>query len=482
MTLPRLFLLVLAALLAPAAHGELPPTIAEALRAAGLAPDSMAFVVQRASDGRTIAAHQAERPMQPASTLKVLTSIVALDTLGPAFRGRTDLLAAGPVSGGVLRGDLVLRGAADVDLDAQAFEQMLRVARLKGVREVRGDLLLDRTFFDPARTDAGLPPFDEAPEFRYNVIPDALLLNTNLIGIDLSSDARTVRAVASTPLQAVIVVPRFTLVDGDCDDWDEGWVLPEVRRERSGVIKVLLSGTFPRDCDVSTAINVIDRVEFAERLFRETWKRLGGEFRGRARDAATPSGARPLARHRSRPLAEVVRDIDKRSDNPIARVVYLTLGTSRAAAGPPPTAERAERVVRDWMASKGIDADGLVLENGSGLSRTERIRPAQLAAVLRAALASPWAPELVASLPIVAVDGGMRSRLKDSPAARRARLKTGTLRDTSALAGYLKDANGVDYVIAAMINDDAADRKIARPILDALVEWLFATGFAGSPP
>ena len=464
--------------LACGAAAEVPPAIQDQLRQAGLPDDALAFVAQRASDGRVVAAHGADRSVQPASTLKLLTSIVALERLGPAYRGRSMLFAAGPVAKGVLHGDLVLRGEGDVDLDAQALEQMLRIARLRGLREIRGDLVLDRTFFEPARTDVGMPPFDETPEFRYNVIPDALLLNTNLVELDLVSDGREVRVGLSTPLDGVTVRSGLVVVDGDCESWDDGWQLPEVRALAWGRIEVALRGTYPRDCKATTAINVIDRVAFAERMVRAIWKDLGGTFRGRARDAATPAGARLLATHRSRPLAQVVHDIDKSSDNPIARVVYLTLGA--AAPGEGPTALRAETAVRRWLAGRKIDDAALVLENGSGLSRLERTTPAQLAAVLRAALSSPWAAEFVASIPIVGAD--IKTRLRDMPATASARLKTGTLRNSSGLAGYVKDGKGTDYVVVAVLNDDAARKEVARPILDALIEWLLATGFSGTRP
>ena len=479
----RMRILALLAILAPAlAWGEVTPPVLARLQGAGLPADSLAFTVLRADDGRSVAAHAPQRPMQPASTLKVLTSLVALETLGPAFRGRTEVLAAGGVERGVLHGDLVLRGLGDVDFDAAALEQLLRVVRLKGIRDIAGDVRMDRTFFDPPRGDIGVPPFDETPEFRYNVIPDALLLNTNLLHVDIASDAAEVRAGAWPPLEGVRVVPDFTLRDGACDDWEDGWAAPEVRTGRLGAIEIRLHGTFPRHCDASTAINVIDRVTFSERAFRAAWRSLGGRLRGRVLERPAPAGAMLVAKHESRPLIDVVRDVDKHSDNPTARVIYLTLGAIAGGDSSAPTAARAERVVRDWLAQKKIPTEGLVLENGSGLSRSERIAPATLAAVLLAGLRSAWAPELVSSLPIAAVDGGLRKRLADVAAPGSVRLKTGTLRNTSALAGYLRDARGTNYVICAMINDDAAKKDVARPILDALVEWLFATGFAGTAP
>lgn len=483
MTLRILACTLLVAAAALPAAGELPQPVAARLRAAGIPDAAMGVVVQRLADGKTLVAHGAERSMQPASTMKLVTSLVALETLGPAYRGLTELRSRGEIAEGVLAGDLVLRGGADVDLDWQAFERMLHALRLQGIRELRGDFVLDRTYFSPARVDIGAAPFDASPEFRYNVIPDALLLNTNLVHLDLVSDASGVRIAMTPPLEGVTAVSGFELIDRACDDWEDGWVMPEVKRSAGGAIVIRLRGEFPKGCSASTAVNVLDRVVFADRLFRTAWRRMGGVFRGRTREGESPVDARLLAEHRSRPLGEVTRDINKRSDNPIARVIYLALGANAQGERGVPTAQRAEGEVRAWFARNGIGPEGLVMENGSGLSRTERIRPAQLASVLKAAAASEWAPEFMASLPIVAVDGGMRRRLQGTAAAQRARIKTGTLRDVGAVAGYVKDEAGETYIVVAMINHEAATKHVARPILDALIDWVAASkGRAGTRP
>jgi len=326
--------------------------------------------------------------------------------------------------------------------------------------------------FRPGRTDAGSAPFDETPEFRYNVIPDALSLNTYLMHLEIASNGAGARVAASPPLEDVAVVSAMRIVDRACEDWEDGWIHPEYREHVNGTIGIRLVGEFPRDCSASTEINVLDRVVFAERMFRSAWKALGGTFTGRAREGVAPIASVVVAEHRSRPLAEVAHDINKRSDNPATRVVYLALGALGGCAECGSTSRRSEHEVHAWLARHGIGTAGLVLENGSGLSRLERIRPSQLAAVLEAASASPWAPEFLASLPIAGVDGAMTQRLRESPAAGRARIKTGTLRDVSAIAGYVDDAQGRTHVVVAMINHDLATRKVARPVLDALVDWV----------
>ena len=458
-------------LAAGACAQQLPRAVSERMATEGLPRTALAFVVRRADDGREVAAFQADVPMAPASTLKLLTSAVALDRLGPAWRGSTEMLVAGERRGAALHGDLVLRGRADADFDWIALRRMLQRLRLQGVRDIRGDLLLDRSYFQPERTDVGVPPFDDAPEFRYNVIPDALMVGMNLVDLELVSDARRLR-VASTPsIDGVAFEARATLVDAACDDWEDLWKTPATRKGRAGREEIVIDGPFPRDCAASTAIDMVDRDRYIEGLVRALWRELGGSWQGRVRAARTPEGAKSVARHRSRPLGELLRDIDKRSDNPTARTIFLVLG-AEAADGEGDTAARAARVVRGWLAAHRIDDRGLELENGSGLSRRERVTPALLSGVILAAGAARWAPEFVSSLPIAATDGGLQKRLGDSVAAGRARLKTGTLRDASAIAGWVPAADGTSYVVVAIVNDTRAVKQVARPMLDALVDWV----------
>lgn len=464
-----LFLLVLAG--APA-HAQLPQAVAARLAAAGIPDEAVGVMVQRLEDGGIVLSHGAERSLAPGSTMKVVTSWIALDRLGPAYRGRAELRSSARIADGVLHGDVVLRGLGDVDLDWRAFERMLQVMRHGGVREIRGDLILDRSFFRPARTDIGVAPFDEGPEFRYNVIPDALLVNTNLLQLDLVSDGRRVQPAIATPIDRVSVESAMTLVDRACVDWEDGWKIPAVVASKTGDLRIVLLGEFPRQCTASTSINVIDRVTFSERLFRALWKRLGGVHRGRVRDGEMLEEGALLAEHWSRPLADVVRDVNKRSDNPITRTLFLALGALSMSDPALPTAQRAEAEIRAWFERNGIPQEGLVIENGSGLSRTERIRPSQLAAVLRASGRAQWSPEFVASLPIAGVDGSMRRRLSYPPALGRARVKTGTLRDTSGVAGYVSGSGGGTYVVAAIVNHPMATRTVTRPILDELLDWV----------
>ncbi|MCM2568661.1 D-alanyl-D-alanine carboxypeptidase/D-alanyl-D-alanine endopeptidase [Janthinobacterium kumbetense] len=489
---PVLMAALLAGLGLSTAHAQLPESVSLLLRSANIPEDAMGAIVLRGNT--TVLSHGAERSMQPASTMKLVTTAVGLEQLGPIFRGRTELRTSADVINGVLKGDLILRGGADTDFNADVLAHMLQNLRNQGIVKIKGDLILDRQLFQPARPDIGAAPFDESAEFRYNVIPDALLLNTNLIDINISATERQLSFQMQPPLENVSITSDMKLVKGSCAKWEDGWRPPEYRRDASGKLQVILHGTFPQNCNKATSINVLDRNDYADRLFRATWKRLGGTITGTVREApgtglpptAEPVGTRMLADHVARALPEVLRDINKTSDNTLARTLFLSLGSLQsdgwlgsrpiAMAAPEDTASRARQVIQEWFQRHHIDTQGMLVDNGSGLSRTGRIAPAQMAGVLQAMQQSPWAPEFQSSLPIVALDGTMRKRLLNSPAAARARIKTGTLKNVVAIAGYVPDANNQQCVVVAMINSDLVGNGNGRAAVDALIEWVARSG------
>lgn len=446
----------------------LPGPVAEALVAAGLAPENLALALIPAADQpghQTGLWQNADIPFQPASTMKLVTSIAALDLLGSGYRGSTELLTDGRISRGVLHGSLYLHGRADPDLDVPALWQLLYRLRGQGVRRIRGDVILDRSFFEPLRTDLGLPPFDESPEWRYNIIPDALHLNSGFLHYLIESDATTIRARTEPPLYGVSVRSRMRLSTADCKDWEDDWQPPATKvSARKHRVSITLNGGFPRNCTAEADLQLFDRDLLANRLVRQLWADMGGRIDGRVTAGATPQAARLLARHESRPLAEVIRHMNKSSDNPLTRLLFLSIGAAAPAElreKHPTTQAAAVARVQERLVALGIPVDGLVLENGSGL--------------LRNAYSASYAPELLGSLPLVGVDGSMRNRLKHSTATGRARIKTGTLRNVVAAAGYVPDADQRMWVVVAMINHENA--RVAKPVLDALIDWVAGQHF-----
>jgi serine-type D-Ala-D-Ala carboxypeptidase/endopeptidase (penicillin-binding protein 4) len=478
------FLLASAALAPAWAYDDdLPPTVQAALQQAGLPPEALAAIAIPTTRWARRWQYRADVPMQPGSSMKLVTTVVALDQLGANHRGFTELWASAAPQGDVLPGDLILKGGADPEFDLPALWQMLFALRDKGVREIAGRVRLDRSLFRPVRIDVGLPPFDEAPEWPYNVIPDALMLSGQLIGLELASNSERITTARTwPPLEGVAVDhSAVQLLEVDCAQWEAHWRLPTTTELQPGRHVIALQGGFPRNCTARAFLQLLDRDVLAERLVRAVWVSLGGVWRQgptRADEGAVPAGAWRVARHDARPWGEVLRGMNKTSDNALTRLLFLQLGLAEAAAQPDaPSLALAQRAVQRWFDERGIASPGLVMDNGSGLSRTERITARTMAHMIEAALRGRHAPELLMSLPVAGVDGTMRRRLKGTPAEGWARLKTGTLRNVAALAGTVKDTRGDDWIVVAFINHDEVHRDGAgRKVLDTLIDWVARSG------
>ncbi len=456
-----------ALLLAPAlAAAELPAPVREALAKAGVPESAVGAVVAPVAGGAPLVSHNAERPLNPASAIKLVTTWAALDLLGPAHTFATEVLVTGEVAGGSLAGDLVLRGGGDPKLTYERLWQLVRQLRARGLREIRGDVILDRSRFATAAHDPA--KFDGESRRAYNVGPDALLVNFKAIDFRFVPAGTGVRVLGEPDFPNVEIASRVKAVAGACNNWRRGL---KYEIEENGLLAtVVFSGTYPADCGEKTwPLSVFDADRYAESAFRWIWSETGGRFTGKVRAGATPAGATLFHRFESEPLAALVRDMNKFSNNVMARQLFLALSAQKGAPG---EAAASERLVREWLAAKNIAAPGLALENGSGLSRTDRIAASTLAAILRAAWAAPVMPELVSSLSLFAVDGTFK--LRNGSSAGQAHLKGGTLTGVQSVAGYVLDAKGERRVVVMIVNHNNANR--AQPALDALVDWIHRGG------
>jgi D-alanyl-D-alanine carboxypeptidase/D-alanyl-D-alanine-endopeptidase (penicillin-binding protein 4) len=455
----------------PAAHGQstvppvLPEPVAAELRAARVPLNAVAVtLVPLSGSGITMAINE-NQPMNPASTMKIATTLAGLELLGPQYVWRTEALATAPLKQGVLDGDLWLRGSGDPRLVVEDLWLLVQRIRGAGVREIRGDLVLDSAAFEPIPHDPGA--FDGEALRPYNAGPDALLLNYKAVSFHFVPDpeSRQVRVYALPALAGMAVPPTIKTADGACNDWRA-----RVGGDFTDPLRPQFRGSYPLACgDKVWHVNLLTPGEYAQGIFRGLWEASGGTWRGRARDGRAPPDARRIAAHESRPLAEVIRDINKFSNNVMARQLFLTIGAE--VSKQPANIERARRAVGDWLVSRGLDRGEFVLENGAGLSRVERLTSAGLARLLVAAFNSPLMPELMSSLPIVGVDGTMRKR---AGAAGSAHIKTGLLNDSRAIAGYVLAASGRRYAIVAMVNH--VNAGATQGALDALLMWVYSQG------
>jgi serine-type D-Ala-D-Ala carboxypeptidase/endopeptidase (penicillin-binding protein 4) len=438
---------------------RLPPEVHAALARAQIPPEALVVLVQDAGASRTRLAWQADLPINPASLTKLVTTYAALDLLGPAWTWVTPVWLQGSVSDGVLEGNLVIKGSGDPKLVLERLWLLLRRVQQMGVREIRGDIVVDRSAFSvPEQNPA---EFDGEPLRPYNVRADALLLNYKALVLTITPDAaRNVATIGTEPpLAGMRADTSVPLLPGACEDWRAA-----LKADFSDPLRIRLAGGFPLACgERSWPLAYADPKAYNERALVGLWRELGGKLTGTVRDGVAPV-TKPSFELSSPPLAEVVREINKYSNNVMAQQLFLTLGLVRGTAGTP---DAAREVARRWLVERiGKAADGALIDNGSGLSRETRLSAQMLARLLQSAWASPVMPELMASLPVSGTDGTL---LRSRASPGRAHLKTGSLRDVAGVAGYVLTSSGRRVVLVAVINHPNANA--ARPAFDALVQW-----------
>jgi D-alanyl-D-alanine carboxypeptidase/D-alanyl-D-alanine-endopeptidase (penicillin-binding protein 4) len=475
MSLPSCLLGALATLmcglvLAQPLAQPLPPEVDAALARARIPRDAITLLVVDAEGQRPPRlSHRADIPVNPASVMKLVTTYAALDLLGPAYNWRTPVYVDGAVRDGTLFGNLYIQGLGDPKLVAERLWLLLRRVQGLGIHSIAGDIVLDRSAFEGI--DADPASFDGEPLRPYNATPDALLLNFKSLVMTFVPDlnANTARVQFEPPLAGVQMQNSVPLsygingvngTNGACGDYRA-----TLKADFSDVNRISFRGAYPASCGEKVwAVAYADPASFSARAVEGLWREMGGQLAGTVHEGRLPTLAPvlPPAFEMSSPtLAEVIRDINKFSNNVMAQQVFLTLSLPAAS----PAASR--EVLRHWWTQRISPNDAPLLDNGAGLSRDARISAQALARMLLAAYRSPLMPELISSLPITGVDGTLKNRRSLSQGS--AHLKTGSLRDVSAVAGYVHTASGKRYVLVAIANHPNAGA--ARPAFEALVEW-----------
>lgn len=455
-------------LLTPAIRADtLPPPLAASLARASIPDDAVTVWVNKVDGGTPLLSHRIDEPMNPASVMKLVTAQVALARLGPAFTWKTRVMTPGEIRAGVLHGPLHISGGGDPRLSRERLWLLLRDLRAQGIRRIAGDVVTDRSLFRLPPHDPGA--FDQRPLRPYNAGADALSVDYGAIRLRVQPTADGAR-VFSDPQPAGLVIENRIRRNGNGACGDPTARLTTEASDTGTHTTLSLGGTIAASCTDAFDWNLapLPPGRLFEGLFRSLWKELGGEIGGQFKDGSAPPEARLLAETISPPLPEVLRDMNKWSNNVIARHLLATLGATEEPGEDSVAAGR--RVVERSLAASGIDTRGFVIDNGAGLSRNARISAGSLGQLLQEAWRSPTMPELLASLPIAGIDGTARRRLADSPAAGLAHVKTGTLDGVRSIAGYVQAHSGQRYAVVLMINHPNAGS--ARDAQDALMEWV----------
>ena len=450
---------------------EVPEPVIQAFKQANVPLSAVSIMVTALSNASPSAdppkprlSLHATAEMNPASVMKLITTSAGLSLLGPDFTWRNKILVDGPVKDGILQGNLYLKGSGDPKLVVERLQTLLQDVMAKGLREVKGDIILDGSVFD--LPDQNPASFDDEPLRPYNVAPHGLLLNFNAMLFKFTPDAARGEAkVESEPPLANVQWPSsVALSSGPCQDWRT-----QLRADFSKADSVRFNGTYPKACgEQKWPVAYVEPQTFAPRMVQAMWRQAGGQLKGQVRHGNAPAQALLWHEAQSLPLTDIVADINKFSNNVMAQQLFLTLSSQQDRGN---FAASRQTVLKWWSHNlKGHRAP--VLDNGSGLSREERSNAQALSALLHLAAQSPYASALQNSLAIAGVDGTV-ARLKDrqpkSVAIGRALLKSGSLKDVASLAGYVDGLSGKRYVFVVIVNHPNANA--VRPAFDRLLEW-----------
>lgn len=453
---------------ASVAEMSLPAPVRNALAFRNVPDTALSVYVEKLDDGEVVLAWNEAEPRNPASVEKMVTTLIALDVLGPAYHWNTDVTFLGDVTDGVLNGDLLLKGYGDPYLVTERFWQLLRDIRSAGVREITGNLLLDDSYFDVGDYDPAA--FDREPLRAYNVSPNALLTNFKVVRyfFEPAGEASAVKVRLEPMLDNLDIINQLHIAPGSCRGYQRGITITP----NEDVSRVTFSGRFPSGC----RIYAMDRAalghnEFTYGLFKSLWRESGGKFNGEwANVVANPEQEADIS-FRSLPLAEVIAKVNKHSNNVMAKQLLFTLAAEKLGA--PGTEAKGREAIRQWLEEHGMNFEELRIDNGAGLSRDSRMTARHLGNLLRYAFESRFMPEYVSSLSLSGLDGTLRRRFKDETLIGQAHMKTGSLDHVSAVAGYLQSRAGDRYIVVAMLNHTDVHRGPGEEVQEMLLRWLY---------
>ena len=457
----RALLLAIAVLSSAGAQSFLPDEVAALIKKHRVKPSQVGIIIRRLSDDAVLVEHQAEKAFNPASLVKLFTAGMAVDVLGPNYRWKTTVAVDGAIKDGVLDGDLYFIGGGDPYLTVERFLFLLNDLRSRGIRVIRGDVVIDDSVFAlPVHDERA---FDGAPLKPYNVGAGGMVVNFKATKIVFFPQGNSVGVYIDPPNKNLTVINKLRLSKGRCRNWRRNLREQYLGDDDSG--KIILSGNYSRRCkEQAFYVSMLSHPAYVAGVFGALWERLGGEWEGNWRVGKAADDLAVISELESSSLAEVMAAMNKFSNNVIARNVFLSL----AGDPSPQTKSAAKQAMREWLAGIGIAE--VAVSNGSGLSREARASARQFDLLLSFLWRHAYRADFVASLPIFGMDGTLKKRAKHNKSLiGQGRLKTGSLANVKSLGGYFRDAQGRPHVVVFLAKGVAGSR--AKALQNDLLKW-----------
>ena len=450
--------------------GALPGSVARILAGYKVPSAEFSAYVHEIGQPEPLLAFNEAVPRNPASTIKIVTTFVGLESLGPAYTWKTEAFLDGDITDGTLDGDLLIKGYGDPYFVIERFWLFLRELRNRGLSSVDGNLLIDDSYFELTADRPG--SFDGQPLRVYNVIPSALLVNFQSVRFSFAPDAVTGRVqIVADPMPTNLEISnRLKLARGGCRGYQNGVAISVGDADSRN--PVIFSGSLAENCrEYSMSRSVLQPATYTYGVFKTLWEANGGRITGGVGLQTAPADGEPFVSFASPPLADVIRSVNKFSNNIMARQLLLTIGAE--LIGPPGTVEKGREAIGLVLASRGLALIDLHLENGAGLSRETRISARDLGRVLLDASDSPYQSEFISSFALGGLDGTLRRRFTQDDLRGRVHLKTGRLDDVFAMAGYVYSRSGRQFIVVGIQNSKGAHQGPGEEAETALVRWVY---------
>jgi len=445
------------------------------IRKHGFSSDGIAVLIRDTADGvAPMVALNENKALNPASVIKLLTTLVALDQMGAGYRWQNEIFYTGKLNAGTLKGDLYFRGNGDPYLTPERFWRLLNRIYIEGIHRIDGNVYVDDSYFQPEKIDYAA--FDNQPYRSYHVGPNAVLVGFQSTELHFSIENGKVNIVPFPNAKNIVIDNQVKIrSSGACGRWEKRLQLtPQMGR---GTLQVKISGYYAQACGNKTMYRRLSEIEHNFQLFfAPIWQQIGGSVSGDYLRQTVPNTAVAYLQDQSISLSEALRYINKFSNNVMTRQVLLSLGAYKMGA--PGTTAKGIGSIEQWLdekiAAKQIsDRKSLVLDNGAGLSRDTRISAKLLSELLLYAYKQAYMPDFIASLPITGYDLTIAERFENDQLSGKVYMKTGLLDFVQTMAGYVNSASGKRYVLVMLHNDKQAHTKQAAQLQDAVIRWVY---------
>ncbi len=447
------------------ANDSLPADVVHILNKHKLPHSSMSIYVKEVGKFDPLLIYNINKPRNPASVMKLITTLAGLELLGPNYKWETEFYINGNIAHGTLNGDMLIKGGGDPFYTRENLWHSLFTLQAKGIKHIKGNLIVDNSLYVPEKGNTG--NFDKKPYRAYNVFPDAALINFTAQQFIILPNGKI---YADPPSSNLEIRNKLKLIKGKCRGLNRSINMNVIHNGPQTITE--FSGNYPLGCGKREFLRSVSKnTDFAYGVFRALWENMGGTITGTVKNGLIPKKAALIHQHTSKPLREIIQYINKHSNNVMARQLMLTIG--KEIHGEPGTKQTAILAINDWLDKQGIRHEELIIDNGAGLSRNARISALTLGRILEHAYRNPLRPEYLSSLPIAGVDGTMKKRFNGTIPKGKIRIKTGLLNNVRSMAGYVSSKNGKQYIIVSLQNHHGVQNSIGTEVQDVLLKWLY---------